>query len=222
MTMYYTNISAFRDELLFRQLYQTLPPCRKEKIDRLKPEGERCRSLGAGLLLKHACEDYGMPGEDGALSLNEFGRPSFTNRPEVHFSLSHSGNWVICVLSPLPVGCDVEQVKPYNHAIPKRVFTAEECRWLAKEEENKRGDGAFCRVWTLKESFLQVTGKGFAFPITEASFSFENGDICFHLHGEQNHSYSFFEWNGLPECCASVCLQSEETVLPEIIPVSFS
>ena len=69
--LYYAELTALHDEELFRQYYQTLPEYRKKKIDKLKPEGERCRSLGAGLLLKRACEDAGIPGEDGHLSLGE-------------------------------------------------------------------------------------------------------------------------------------------------------
>ena len=220
-TIYYTDISAFRDEPLFERLYRSLPPCRQEKIDRLKPEGERCRSLGAGLLLKHACEEYGLAGEDGFLDRNEYGKPFFVNRPGLHFSLSHSGDWAMCVLSPFTAGCDIEKIRPFHQAVPKRVFTGEERRLLSEEGKQGRGEKTFCRLWTLKESFLKATGKGFAFPAEDCSFSFGSGEIIFSLRGEKNDSYRFFEWENLPGYCAAACLHSGEAELPEAVFVSF-
>ena len=215
------NISAFQDEPLFRRHYLILPPCRKEKIDRLKPEGERCRSLGAGLLLKRACEEYGIPGEDGHLTQGEYGKPAFSCCPEVHFSLSHSGEYVLCVMALREAGCDVEGVKPFCMQVAERVFTEEELWWLNREAENGRGDEAFCRLWTLKESFLKLTGKGLSFPMKEASFAYENGEIRFSLHGERTEAFHFYELSFLPDYCVSVCLAGEEAGQLQIIPVDY-
>ena len=220
-TIYYTNISAFRDEPLFRRYYLTLPPCRREKIDRIRVEEERCRSLGAGLLLQRACEDYGFPGEDGRLTLGEYGKPVLSNCPEVHFSLSHSGEYVLCVMASREAGCDVESVKPFRMQVAERVFTEEELWWLNREAESGRGDEAFCRLWTLKESFLKAIGKGFVFPAREASFSFEKERIRFFLHGVETETFCFYELCCLPGCCASVCLHDRAIVQPEIIQVRF-
>ena len=133
--LYYAELTALHDEELFRQYYQTLPEYRKKKIDKLKPEGERCRSLGAGLLLKRACEDAGIPGEDGHLSLGEYGKPFFAACPEIHFSLSHSGEYAVCVMAPCETGCDIETVKPFREAVAKRVFTGEEYLWFSAEKK---------------------------------------------------------------------------------------
>ena len=219
--LYYAELTALHDEELFRQYYQTLPEYRKKKIDKLKPEGERCRSLGAGLLLKRACEDAGIPGEDGHLSLGEYGKPSFAACPEIHFSLSHSGEYAVCVMAPCETGCDIETVKPFREAVAKRVFTGEEYLWLSGEKKAGRGDEAFCRLWTLKESFLKVTGKGFSFPVQEAGFSFAEGPPVLLLHGQPELSCSFFELQFSPEYRCAVCLQSRNAMQPEVIQVRF-
>ena len=106
-------------------------------------------ATGAGLLLKHACEEYGLAGEDGFLDRNEYGKPFFANRPGLHFSLSHSGDWAMCVLSPFTAGCDIEKIRPFHQAVPKRVFTGEERRLLSEEEKQGRGEKTFCRLWTF-------------------------------------------------------------------------
>ena len=220
-TIYYAELSALHEEKLFEQYYLTLPACRREKIDKLKPEGERCRSLGAGLLLKKACEEYGIPGEDGRLATGEHGKPRFAACPELHFSLSHSGEYAVCVMAPCETGCDVETVKPFRIPVAKRVFTEEELLWLSHEAEEEKGDEAFCRLWTLKESFLKATGKGFAFPVREASFSFTEDHPAINLYGQPDMSFSFFEPRLSPEVRCAVCLAEEMKIQPEVVQISF-
>ena len=220
-TIYYAELSALHEEKLFEQYYLTLPACRREKIDKLKPEGERCRSLGAGLLLKKACEEYGIPGEDGRLATGEHGKPGFAACPELHFSLSHSGGYAVCVMAPCETGCDVETVKPFRIPVAKRVFTEEELLWLSHEAEEGKGDEAFCRLWTLKESFLKATGKGFAFPVREASFSFTEDHPAINLYGQPDMSFSFFEPRLSQEVRCAVCLAEEMKIQPKVVQISF-
>ena len=220
-TIYFAELSALHDEELFRRHYLTLPACRREKIDKLKPEGERCRSLGGGLLLKKACEDYGIPGEDGRLIIGEYGKPVFAACREMHFSLSHSEEYAVCVMAPCETGCDVETMKPFRLPVAKRVFTEEELLWFSGEEEAGRGDEAFCRLWTLKESFLKATGKGFAFPVRELSFSFPESRPVLRLYGQIDPSFFFFEPELFPDCRCSVCLHGSSEKQPEVIRVSF-
>ena len=207
------------DEKRFAAYYQELPACRREKIDALKPEGERCRSLGAGILLKKACEEYGIPGEDGRLLPGEYGKPAFAACPEVHFSLSHSGEYAVCVMAPRETGCDVETVKPFRMPVAERVFTEEELLWFSGEVEQGRGDEAFCRLWTLKESFLKATGKGFAFPVREVSFSFAEEQPVLRIQGKPEPAFSFFESRLSEGCRCAVCLLGSGETKPEIVPI---
>ena len=219
-TLYYAELSALHDEELFRQYYLTLPSCRREKIDRIKPEGERRRSLGAGLLLKKACEEYGIPGEDGYLLTGEYGKPAFAARPEVQFSLSHSGEYAACVVAGCEAGCDIETVKPFRWLVAKRVFTEEECRWLSSEEEQGRGEEAFCRLWTLKESFLKATGKGFSFPVQELSFSLAEEQPAMRLYCQPDQPFTFYELRLTENCRCAVCLHSTDASQPAIIQMN--
>ena len=219
-TLYYAELSALHDETLFRQYYLTLPPQRREKIDRIRSEGERCRSLGAGLLLRKACEEYGIPGEDGNLLTGTYGKPAFAACPELYFSLSHSGEYAVCVMAGCEAGCDIETVKPFRWPVAKRVFTEEECRWLSAEEEQGRGDEAFCRLWTLKESFLKATGKGFTFPVQEVSFSLAEEQPAMQLHGQPDRTFSLFELRLTGDCHCALCLHSAEEAQPEVVQMN--
>ncbi len=111
------------------------------------------------------------------LMRTELGKPCFRDYPECHFNLSHSGKWVACVLSDVPVGVDLQQ----HRRVPDRVirkFTPEEQGWLQTHPED------FFPLWVKKEAFLKAIGTGLtrnlgsfsALPLEENTV--ENYSIC--------------------------------------------
>ncbi|MDR1439251.1 MAG: 4'-phosphopantetheinyl transferase superfamily protein [Clostridiales bacterium] len=87
-----------------------------------------------------------------------------------HFNISHSGRHVVCALCSSPVGIDVETVKPIGMNIAKRFFSADERERLFLEPEGGRGRlELFYSIWTRKESFVKMTGKGLAYPLGDFS-----------------------------------------------------
>ena len=79
--------------------------------------------------------------------------------PEI--SLSHSGTWAAASIGPVPHGIDVEV--PRNPemipGIAERWFLPAEAEALRKAPETERVE-LFFRLWTVKESFLKMTGTG--------------------------------------------------------------
>ena len=162
-TLVYTaDISALADPAVFDRLLVEVPECRREKIMRFKFPGGRMQSLGVGLLLRQACRDFGIEGADGNIVIGENGKPAFRDKPEVHFNLSHSKERVMCVVSPYEVGCDVERVREGRSRLAQRFFKESENAWIRSFPEGEAQDIAFCRLWTLKECYMKVTGCGMA------------------------------------------------------------
>ncbi len=63
----------------------------------------------------------------------EKGKPYFMDRPEVHFSISHSRDRWACVVADGPVGLDLQYHKAGRLAnIPGRFFHPKEAGWLEK------------------------------------------------------------------------------------------
>ncbi|MEU8778353.1 4'-phosphopantetheinyl transferase superfamily protein [Streptomyces sp. NPDC048606] len=95
------------------------------------------------------------------------GRPHLPGDP-VHFSLSHSGDLVLVALAPVPVGVDVEAVRPPAPAAHPAgaLHRAEQAELLALPHRERAA--AFARCWTRKEAVLKSTGRGLldgaAFP----------------------------------------------------------
>lgn len=83
-----------------------------------------------------------------SLQKNENGKPYFPERPDIYFSLSHSGEYVMCAISDSPVGCDIQKYQKISDKMQKRVFTE-------KELENSNS----LALWTLKESFVKLCGE---------------------------------------------------------------
>jgi 4'-phosphopantetheinyl transferase len=93
------------------------------------------------------------------------GKPYFADMPlvkgkpltEVHFSVSHSGEWWGCLMAEEPVGFDLEvcRDKVNYEQIARRFFTEEEREWIVSI-----GKEAFFDVWVRKEAFVKYLGSG--------------------------------------------------------------
>ena len=144
--------------LLGRKGGEGLSRYRKEKLARISNPRAYARSLGAELLLMAALKDMGLSAaEPLEISCGEGGKPRIAGGPE--FSLSHSGERVLCALSDEAVGADLQQLRPYNPALARRFFTGAEAAWL---EEQRERDQAFSLLWSLKESYVKLLGSGIA------------------------------------------------------------
>ena len=116
------------------------------------------------LLLKHILGEYNLSFED--MYYGENGKPEIKG---IHFNLSHSEDMVVCAVSEKAVGCDVEKVGEFRNGIAERYFTENEIAYLNlfDGEESKE---EFYRLWTMKESYLKMTGEGVTIPLNQIEF----------------------------------------------------
>jgi 4'-phosphopantetheinyl transferase len=80
----------------------------------------------------------------------------------IHFSLSHSGHWVVLAVSAsTQVGVDVEVVRRARglQRIAQNYFHPAEVEQLARTEPQDQ-ETYFYRLWTLKEAFFKALGTG--------------------------------------------------------------
>lgn len=93
----------------------------------------------------------------------ERGKKYFANYPGIYFNVSHSGHRLVCAVSDVPVGVDIEKPAEAKNVrkIVKRFFHAKEIErfeMLAKEGVDPAVE--FQRLWTMKEAYLKCTGAG--------------------------------------------------------------
>ena len=140
------------------QVLRLLPPERREKALRCRRQEDRLRSAAAGLLLARYARQLGF---DRFPEVREgaYGKPYFPDAPQAQFSLSHSGGYAALATSSLPVGVDIQEIRPERVMAAVRFLTEPEQAQLTalpQEEEVQ----AFFRLWTLKESYGKMTGRG--------------------------------------------------------------
>lgn len=177
--LYIASIEKLKDRELFDRKLLQVSAERRRKIEACAMEADKERSLAAGLLLEYAWRHYlkerGEKLEPFRIMEGEHGKPFCGNREDFCFNLSHSGEWVVCASAPEPVGVDIQQVKEVNLRVAQRFFLPEECEILKNSTDK---NSLFCRMWTMKESYIKYTGQGMRQGINTFSVDVSTGVIC--------------------------------------------
>ena len=181
--LYRMNISKLANQSIYDECLNKVSDERRAKVDRMHAKGDKCRSLAAGVLLNEACDMACFDAKDRELAYEKHGKPYFVNRSDYHFSLSHSGDWVILAFinSSSEIGADIEKYSEY-HKIEKivpRILSLSELEEFNKTPTEMQDNriGLFYSFWTIKESYVKALGLGLSldFRLIE-SFSYcKNG-----------------------------------------------
>ena len=174
--LYAMNADELMDEELYKRALEAVSPKRREKAGRLRFEKDRRLSLAAGILTRFVFENhFGISWEEVKLSENEYGKPFFEGGESICHNLSHSGNMVICAAGPVPVGCDIEEIKESRTNVSEKFFAQSEKKFV-----RENGADGFFRIWTLKESYMKAVGMGLSLPMKDFSVCpAKNGEIIF-------------------------------------------
>ena len=149
LKLYYGHIQMVKDPLVFEKWFKKVDSQRKEKILQCKQEEDKQRSLLAGVLFNYGLENN-------------------RNAKQVFYSISHSGDYVICVLADRRVGVDIEnrfrslfseEKKEQRNKVARKCFTmGESIEYHSRDEEEKIE--YMLDLWTKKESYSKAIGKG--------------------------------------------------------------
>lgn len=198
-------IHIYRSELSCVELsscFQDLPWNRKERIVRLKTHEAKLRVAGTYLLLKEALQKEGVDGielvehENGKPYLKDFG---------LYFSLSASGNLLVCAVSDSEVGADCQRIGVVDERTAERFYSMEERKIVAKSAEPGLVSAL---IWTRKESLLKFTGEGLSVLLDGFSV-FPDRRISY-----KGDSYNMYDYM-LDDYVLSVC--SQQKCFPETI-----
>ena len=183
---YIACTDELENSMLFFSLYAGMPQYRKEKIDRMVFPKDKRLSLGAGALLDYALILEGVSDREIIYVQNQ--KPCLKNS-NIRFNLSHSGNMVFCAVSDKDVGCDVEQITDIDMQIAARFFFHEEYEAISACPDSTSRNDLFFRYWTLKESFMKVTGLGFKLNLDDFCFDLRSIGIDVKLSVDSRNYY---------------------------------
>ena len=115
------------------------------------------------------------------------GKPLFPERPEYHYSVSHSKTHVVVALSKQPVGVDTETHRSIKQTTIEKLTSPAELAGLP-----------FFDIWVLRESLFKLTGKG---DIRSMRFYKRNGKIVPPEDGVFCRLYSDIEGSSTAVAC---------------------
>ena len=203
MMIFVTTTDALADEKLYEKAYSLIPEYRKVKVDKMKMRENKLQTVTAGLLLNYAvgkwrnrvneecdsvyyenvdifsvieannqCFDY-------EIAYNSQGKPYFLSFREIFFNISHSSNYVACVIGDRPVGIDIEKARKGRQNLARRFFDRAESDWIEEAESDER----FFRIWTLKEAYGKATGQGVLDILDKIVYRLEKGKMKAYMCG---------------------------------------
>ena len=169
-----------RPELSSSSACTLLSEDERQRAARFVFDVHRTRYIAAHVRLRLLLGDY-LGCDPAALrfSTNRFGKPCLADGPEAEhgltFNLSHTEDIaVLGVAEDLPLGIDVEALRPAPLEIADHFFSHAEREELAKLERDARDIGFF-QCWTRKEAFIKALGSGLSTPLDSFSVSLSPG-----------------------------------------------
>lgn len=104
-------------------------------------------------------------GEGWEVARGERGKPYFPKRPELGFSISHTGPLWACAFHRGPVGLDIQEHTRFRGEdwaaaderlgrLAVRFFHKKEAAYVGGRHER------FFQIWAAKESYVKYTGRG--------------------------------------------------------------
>lgn len=166
INLYEAKITDFTQADYTKQ-YSLLERAIREKINAKSIEKSRCQSLAAYILLYRAIGEL-FQKEQFEITFNEHGKPLCDF---CFFSISHSEDRVVCVVSDTPVGVDIQQIKPIKQRKNYMLFSKKESDYVNQNIElvSQR----YIEIFTKKEAAIKMLGLSLAQATTVDTFSQE-------------------------------------------------
>ena len=171
------NINDISEEEYFHAI-SIMSDERKLAIGRKKLQSDRNLSI-AGEILARKCisEVTGHNPDDIAFSRDENGKP-YTTSEDIHFNISHSGEYAVCTASRNPIGVDVEMIRQVNPDLTKKFCTEKELEYVfSKGNDEKEICLRLISIWTLKEAYFKCIGTGISRDLKVVEFSIRDGAV---------------------------------------------
>ena len=112
---------------------------------------ERARLLheaGEALVRKMISAECSIPPEDIVIKKEALGKPYAESLP-IHFNISHSGTFAVCVTHSSPIGVDIQSVGKVRPLALRRTFSTEEQEYvLASRAAGSKGS------WIIRKHLL--------------------------------------------------------------------
>lgn len=199
----------------YSQLISMVSAERKARAERFLRFEDSCRSVIAEVLLAYTLRQVcGIELSKVTLVENQWKKPIIQGH-DVHFNLTHSGKWVMCIIDIYESGIDVEKVKRVDFGIVPRFFSLREQEFFNRCTTDEQRLNCFSTLWVLKESYIKAIGRGLHCPLDSFSVlpdlhntvTLERNDPA--LPEKFMKLYSIGEGYRCAACCSTASLPSD-------------
>lgn len=166
--------------------YPLLSQQRRQKVDSYHFNKDKRLSSGAELLLRKLLNEVEIP--DPIFAKTKYDKLYLENYDDIYFNISHSKEYVACIISDKEVGVDIEYVdEAIDLDLAKHYFFRSEYENIIKSENPQ---DSFFKYWVLKESYMKYTGLGFQLELD--SFEIIIDDNITLKDDDENLRFSLF------------------------------
>jgi 4'-phosphopantetheinyl transferase len=220
LEIYYNNINEWKEKTFFEKGLSLVNGERNEKVRACRFTDDRCRSLSAGLLIRHVCLLRGLCYDELRFQKSEKGKPLVDG---FHYNVSHSGDYAVLIAGDVPAGIDVERL--YDRfsgekgasrlkAVVTRTFDEKEKSVFDQIQEksgslSKEALSFAAQVWTRKESYAKECGAGIGMDFATIHTLDADGFATFMLPG--GYTVSAFS-REQADFEFPVCVKAEEMI----------
>ena len=201
--------NAETDELS-EYFYEKLPTVSEER--RARVERVRKNSAKAELLAAEIVRDYALKTvfdiEHAETETGEFGKPYLKGEKDKFFNISHSGRIVACTVSDVECGLDIECFDhPHDMMnVAGRFFSTQEQSAIMLSPNPIE---AFCRLWTIRESYVKMRGTGFSMGLKALKCGFSRGKASMFVNEIYQQDAKFQEFRNIYRYRACICTKGE-------------
>lgn len=152
-------------------VYYRFIDLRKNNIYDIPQYKQYLHNEAINLLIQSVKKEYNLTISENDITRDINNKPSLLNYPQIKFNLTHTDGIVACVLSKYLCGIDCEKINKFHLKATKRIFSPAEFEFADNNAER------FCKIWTLKECYSKISGKGLSSDLCNISFSLDSDNI---------------------------------------------
>jgi 4'-phosphopantetheinyl transferase len=170
MKIYLININDVTEKEL-NHWFDSMSDSRKAEVRNIKNKSKYVSKIISDHICRKSVSEFcGIPENKIVFSKNEYGTP-FANGINAHFSVSHSGELVICAVSENEIGIDIEKKREIRPDISKKFATDSENEYIGNDTDR------LFEIWTLKEAYFKCIGTGLGADIKNVTFDVDGDKI---------------------------------------------
>lgn len=153
----------------YNKWYSLISEEKQHRVDRFRFMDDKKRTVAGEMLARKAISQWcNVAPESITFGMQEHGKP-YAKDLAVEFNISHSGDMVVCAIDNKPIGIDIEQIRPIDLSVAKRICTDKELLYIfghtPTEQDftytiNTEILTRFFELWTEKEAYGKYIGEG--------------------------------------------------------------